>query len=161
MKFFILFISTLFITLIVGCSSSKKYNQNNAQSTLTGSWHTNGLRYNRNKLQILERKKEQFFRNGQLLSSKWFAFKDRSGQDLGEYYITKLFNYRVVGHKIVAKFNRCSVGIVRELKVSKEDFYRLQKRCRNSLFHRGKVTIKRFKFINHHQLIIANKIYSR
>ncbi|HGZ70777.1 MAG TPA: hypothetical protein ENK74_05215, partial [Nitratifractor sp.] len=83
MKYIIMILAA--VALIVGCSSSAKYSQTKSHTfergALVGSWHSNGKRYNRGNLQIQEIRKEQFFQNGQLLSSKWFRFKDRAGRD--------------------------------------------------------------------------------
>lgn len=163
MKYIIMILAA--VALIVGCSSSTKYSQTKShtfdRAALVGSWHSNGKRYNRGNLQIQEIRKEQFFQNGQLLSSKWFRFKDRVGRDLGGYYITKLFTWKRKGNRVIAKFNRCSVGVVNELKASNLGYSQLKRKCEHSLRFRGKTTVKRLKFITNRDISLGGVSYHK
>ena len=165
MRYIIAVIVFIFSISIVGCGNRQAYQKpltkSYAANALIGSWYTYGLRYTRNNLQIKETKKEQFFRNGELLSSKWFSIKDRIGRDLGEFYITKLFTWQLRGNRVVAKFNRCDVGVVRALKAPNIGYNRLKRACQNSLKRRGKITVKRIKFINRKEIMLGDKIYRK
>ena len=165
MKYIIVIGAFLLSLLVIGCGGHRGYykpaTKSYAADLLVGGWYSHGVKYTRNNLQIRERKKEQFFRNGQLLSSKWFNIRDRAGRDLGEFYITKLFTWKLRGNRVVAKFNRCDVGVVRALKDPNIGYNSLKKSCQNSLKRRGKVSVKRLKFINRRVIKLGNKIYYR
>ena len=165
MKYIIVIGAFLLSLLIIGCGGNRTYyssaSKRSAANFLVGSWYTQGVKYHRKSLQIRERRKEQFFRNGQLLSSKWFAIRDRAGRDLGEFYITKLFTWKLRGNRVVAKFQRCDVGVVRALKAPNIGYNKLKRACRYSLKRRGKTTVKRLKFINRRVIRLGNQIYYR
>ena len=165
MKYIIVIGAFLLSLLIIGCGGNRAYyssvTKRSAADFLVGSWYTQGIKYHRKSLQIRERRKEQFFRNGQLLSSKWFAIRDRAGRDLGEFYITKLFTWKLRGNRVVAKFQRCDVGVVRALKAPNIGYNKLKIACRYSLKRRGKTTVKRIKFINTREIMLGDKIYRK
>jgi len=165
MKYIIVIGAFLLSLLVIGCGGHRSYyksaTKSNAADLLIGSWYSHGLKYTRKSFQIRERKKEQFFRNGQLLSSKWFAIRDRAGRDLGEFYITKLFTWKLRGNRVVAKFQRCDVGVVRALKAPNIGYNKLKRECRYSLKRRGKTTVKRIKFINTREIMLGDKIYRK
>ncbi len=165
MKYIIVIGAFLLSLLIIGCGGNRTYyssaSKRSAANFLVGSWYTQGVKYHRKSLQIRERRKEQFFRNGQLLSSKWFAIRDRAGRDLGEFYITKLFTWKLRGNRVIAKFQRCDVGVVRALKAPNIGYSKLKRACRYSLKRRGKITVKRIKFINTREIMLGDKIYRK
>lgn len=149
----------------IGCSGHRAYQKPMVKSymvdLLVGSWYSHDTKYTRNNLQIRERKKEQFFKNGQLLSSKWFHIRDSAGRDLGEFYITKLFTWKLQGYRVVAKFNRCDVGIVRALKIEGATYSRLKRACQDLLKREGRVTVKRVKFLERSVIMLGDKLYYR
>ena len=155
----------LFLLFSIGCGAHRAYQKPMLKSytadALVGSWYSHGIKYARNNLQISERKKEQFFRNGQLLSSKWFNIRDRAGRDLGEFYITKLFTWKLKGNRVVAKFNRCDVGIVRALKIEGATYSRLKRACQDSLKRKRRVSVKRVKFLKQSVIMLGNKLFYR
>jgi len=163
MRYLLVTMAFMFSILTVGCGSSKGYKQPlkraHSVNAIIGSWYKYGLRYTRNNLQIKETKKEQFFQNGQLLSSKWFSIQDRIGRDLGEFYITKLFRWNMQGNRVVAQFQRCNVGIVRALKAPNIGYNRLKRACQNSLKRRGKITVKRIQFLDRKRIKLGNELY--
>lgn len=164
MKYFIILVAILLSIVIVGCSSiSYKHRgmQNLQQNALCGSWYAIDSNYIRNGLQVQKTAKEQFFNNGQLLSSKWFHYRDKAGRDLGEYYVTKLFTWRKRGNRVVARFQRCSVGVTQELKAPNLGLKELKRVCQRSYAHKGRVTIKRFRFLNGNRLMLGDKIYQK
>lgn len=165
MKYIITIIAFVSTLLLSGCGSDNIYQRSNIQrhsaDTLIGSWYTYGAKYIKGGYQIQEIKKEQFMRNGQLYSSKWFNLKDRVGRDLGEFYITKLFSWKFKGNRVVAKFNRCSVGISKPLKVHYAGYVQLRKACRESYKRSGRITVKHIRFIDNNRVKLGNKVYNR
>ena len=131
------------------------------KNSIIGNWYTTGIKSHKGKLLVEQTRKEQFFKNGLLLSSKWFNFKDANGRDLGEYYITKSFKWHKQGNKIVVKFNRCSAGVTKELKVTNSNFNKLKNECQNSIGKKGKISTKSFKLVNSKTLLLGGMIYHK
>jgi len=164
MKYITLAGTLLLSTMILGCSNhhyTKHRNYHTPSLALIGNWYAIGGREFVNSMEVSVRKKEQFFQNGTLLSSKWFKLRAPNGANLGEFYITKLFSYKADNRHIVAKFKRCNVGVVKPLKVAYKEYSRLKRQCENSLARQGKVSIKSYRFINRNYLKIGRVIYQR
>lgn len=143
------------VIVLSGCSKGVDIKKS---SDIYGSWHTNSKKVIGSK-EVDITIKEQFFKNGILLSSKWFNFKDKNSQNLGEYYITKAFRYKKEGNIIKAKFIRCSTGITKPLKSKNLGYYKLSKLCKKQP-KSYKITAKRFKIINN-RLYLEDKVYKR
>jgi len=148
----------IFILFVTGCRENMVSVVPN--NTIYGEWFSKGDKKinDNNYLKILY--KEEFLKNGDLYSTKWFNIKDKNGRDLGEFYITKLFKWRVKGNQIVAKFIRCQTGITKPLKISNIGYLKLKKSCDMSLYKNGKIAVKNYKLINR-KLILGNRVYSR
>jgi len=141
-----------FIILIGGCAYNHKLIS--IQKSLYGNWFTKEQKRVDSKTTINITRKEQFFKNGKLISSKWFEVKDSSGKNLGEYYITKEFIYKKEPKYIKAKFIRCQTGITKPLK---DDFgyQALSNACKKSLGSH-KTTIKAYKIIGNKLILNSN-----
>ena len=153
--------SFLIATTIIlsGCSNKIIHIQHN--NSLYGSWYqkeAKDLNYN---IKIDITNKEQFFKNGTLLSTKWFNFKDKkSGKNLGEYYITKLFTWQAKkGNIIEVKFKRCSTGITQKLMASGLGYEDLSQKCKQQKVT-NKISKKHYQLLKEN-LILGSKTYKR
>ena len=152
-KLILFFIATLFIT---SCNRAPTtINQN----TILGNWYTLEKKKINNHIEATITYKEQFFKNNTLLSTKWFNFKDRAGNNLGEYYITKLFTYKRDKNYIEAKFIRCSVGITSPLKYNNLGYKELYQKCQK-MPKSYRVTKKAYRLLNN-TLYLGNRVYYR
>ena len=120
-------------------------------SNLIGSWYSKKEKILNGKVILNITKKEQFFKNGALLSTKWFNFKTRDGKDLGEYYITKLFSWSADKKIVKARFFKCNTAITKKLKIDPLGYKKLSKQCKASNGS-NKITTKSYK-------IIGDKLY--
>ncbi len=151
------FFYTLVVSLLlIGCSSVtiKPETKN-----IYGNWFTKSQIKGDNRVKELT-KKEQFFKNGKLISSIWYNFKDGKGKSLGEYYITREFKYNIKKDTISAKFVRCSTGITKPLKVEKNEYSKLSNICKRQNIG-DKISKKRYKLIDNYTLLLGDKKYKR
>ena len=162
--FKLLILTSTVSVFFAGCSynsyKEKKSTASNA-NLVVGSWYATGIKKRKSNLLINQSKKEVFYKNGLLLSSKWFNFKDAQGRDLGEYYITKSFKWHTKGSRIIVKFNRCSVGITRTLSASNLGYYKLKRVCQNSMRRRGKISAKQFKIVDYNTMLLGGVLYHK
>jgi hypothetical protein len=155
MKKSIYFISLL---LIFGGCSSKGVGIKRVYS-LYGNWHTKEQKVVDNNTKADVTIKEQFFKDGRLISSKWYNFKDSSGKNLGEYYITKEFKFNKNNNIIKAKFIRCSTGITQPLKSNNLGYKELSSVCKNQS-KSNKITAKEYKIVGN-KLYLGNRVYTK
>jgi len=155
MKKSIYFISLLIF--FIGCSN--KGVEIKRVYSLYGSWHTKEQKAINNNIKADITIKEQFFKDGRLISSKWYNFKDNSGKNIGEYYITKEFRFNKENNIIKAKFVRCSTGITKPLKSSNLGYKELSNMCQNQQ-RSNKITAKEYKIVGN-KLYIGSRVYTK
>lgn len=162
--FKITILAATFSLFFTGCNVSFDKRQTrgvNNSNKIVGSWYALGIKKRRGALLINQTKKEVFYRNGTLISSKWFNFKDKRGRNLGEFYITKSFKWHTKGNKIVVKFNRCSTGVTKKLRAPNLGYYKLKRVCQYSKKRRGKISAKRFRLKNSRTMILGGLTYHK
>ena len=147
------------IAVLVAVSGCNRVATPYKSSSIYGSWYTKSYKNINSHIVAHITTKEQFYRNGTLLSSKWFNFKNKAGNNLGEYYITKQFTFSKNNNTIKAKFIRCSTGITKPLKVNNLGYQKLYRACKTQMGS-YKVTQKRYKVYGS-QLMLNNKKYIR
>ncbi len=143
------------LLLFLSSCSSKSVEIKRVYS-LYGSWHTKTQKQIDKNIRADITIKEQFFRDGRLISTKWFDFKDRSGRDLGEYYITKEFRFSRDNKIIKAKFIRCKTGITKPLSAKNLGYKELFNMCQRKKSY--KITAKEYKIIGN-KLYIQDRVY--
>jgi len=141
--------------LLSGCANKHIYKN----SSIFGNWYTYSTKNINSTIKANLTIKEQFLNNNILLNTKWYNFKDIYGNDLGEFYITKLFKYEIKNNIIKAKFIRCSTAITKPLKYKNLGYLQLSKMCKLNPYS-NKITLKEYKIINN-TLILGNQRYKK
>jgi len=158
MKLKIVIAVTVFTLFASGCKQDViRITHHN---TIFGEWLSHGTKKISSTVYAKVVYREKFLIDGDLYSTKWFNFKDKQGNDLGEFYITKLFNWSRKSNKISAKFVRCQTGITKPLRANNLGYKKLKKMCDISYYKNGRVITKAYKFIGN-KLLLGNRVYEK
>ena len=147
------------VILLNGCAKNRLNLMHKNSNNLLGNWYHKEKKSLNSNVYINITNKEQFFKNGTLLSTKWFNFKSRDGKDLGEFYITKLFTWQKDSNTIKATFNRCNTSVTKKLLVDKKYYYDLSNNCKLQK-HSNKATLKGYRVLMN-KLILGDKLYNK